>query len=102
MPPVPGILCLLTLMFAPEVELRVNEYRTNYTGCLSGLGCNGEKAIYKDHDLEVPFQVNLDNDDLNVINEIRSSLNQLIRSEKTAKPLNREDIQEKMRTDIRR
>jgi ATP-dependent RNA helicase TDRD9 len=81
MPAIPGLTGLLTLLFCPIVELRVNDTVTEYTGALSGLGLDPitREPIYGDHDMEVIFDTKIDNEDLNTINSIRMTMNYILR-----------------------
>lgn len=67
LPSIPGLAALLTLSFAPRIELRCNSRRTYYTGALCGLGsmdnCSGQ-AMFPDHDMEIKFDVEIMIDDI--------------------------------------
>jgi len=72
MPSVPGLLPLLSMLFAPKVELRVDVRQTRYTGVLCGLGtAPGEPdlPIYPDHDVEIVFDTNFDDEDIDNVRE---------------------------------
>jgi hypothetical protein len=81
MPAIPGLLSLLTMVFAPHVEFRLDEERTKYTGCVTGLGSDPKEgfSVYPDHDMEILFDVSIDNEDLDLINSIRMTSNMLLR-----------------------
>ena len=66
-PKIKGIISLCLLMFAPAVELRVDEVNKKYSGALCGLGFDEDerKAIYTDNDIEDVFECDFDNDDIN-------------------------------------
>ena len=81
----PGLGELLTMVFAPAVELRLKEgdrtHRRKMTGFIAGMGpkihwnknsvtkAEATEALYPEHDLEVSFKVNVDNEDIQNINE---------------------------------
>jgi len=71
LPNIPGFAALLSLVFAPCVELRCNSRRTYYTGALCGLGpidnCTN-RAIYPEHDMEIQFDVEITTDDIKEVN----------------------------------
>lgn len=71
LPNIPGLAALLSLVFAPHIELRCNSRRTYYTGALCGLGpinnCTN-RAIYSEHDMEVQFDVEITADDMKEVN----------------------------------
>lgn len=89
MPNRPGLGAILTMIFAPSVEMRCDKSFKRYTGCLAGLGSRpyGWKpyvdgvrkqlktvAYNPDHDMEIQFDVNIDNRDIQLINKIRYSI----------------------------
>ena len=69
------------------MELRTDKERTKIIGFLAGLGpktmarhnrqvnkCSGHEethSYFPEHDMEVKFDVKVDNDDVNTINKIR-------------------------------
>ena len=81
----PGMGELLTMVFAPVVELRLKEgdelHRRRITGFIAGMGpkvhwnktpvsrAEATEAFYPEHDMEVRFEVNVDNEDVNNVNE---------------------------------
>ncbi|CAL4131816.1 unnamed protein product, partial [Meganyctiphanes norvegica] len=77
MPNQPGLLSLSLLLFCPVAELRVNKKGTEYIGALVGLGCHSDtsQAIYPDEDIEISFDIPFNNDDLELINKIRFTMN---------------------------
>ncbi|XP_013915067.1 PREDICTED: putative ATP-dependent RNA helicase TDRD9 [Thamnophis sirtalis] len=66
MPHIPGLPALLSMLFAPVIDLRVDESRTRYTGVLCGLGWNQSlgSPVLQDHDMELAFDVQIDADDI--------------------------------------
>ncbi|KYM77236.1 putative ATP-dependent RNA helicase spindle-E, partial [Atta colombica] len=78
LPNIPGLAALLTLSFAPRMELRCNSRRTYYTGALCGLGPKDNftnRAIFPDHDIEIQFDVEITIDDVKEINKLRHWMN---------------------------
>lgn len=72
MPNIPGLTALLSLIFAPRVELRVNKFGNRYSSVLCGLGYNEETrtSAFTEHDMEVPFDVEITNEDLVTVMKI--------------------------------
>ncbi|XP_075471069.1 ATP-dependent RNA helicase TDRD9 isoform X2 [Ascaphus truei] len=106
LPSIPGLPALISMLFAPLIELRVDRSRRDYTGVLCGLGCHHESGtpIWAEHDMELAFDVQFTVDDLVKINLIRSAINKFVchdtdgflnlRHEKTARL--QEDVREKL------
>lgn len=68
MPPIPGLCSLLTMIFCPRLEFRVDEYYTVYTGCVTGLGTDPTgNCIYGDHDMEIVFDTVIDSNDVSLV-----------------------------------
>ncbi|XP_053218290.1 ATP-dependent RNA helicase TDRD9 isoform X1 [Podarcis raffonei] len=80
MPHIPGLPALLAMLFAPVIDLRVDESRNRYIGVLCGLGWNYSQGvpILSDHDMEFMFDVKIDADDITQINIIRIAINKLV------------------------
>uniref|UniRef100_A0A670IA43 ATP-dependent RNA helicase TDRD9 n=1 Tax=Podarcis muralis TaxID=64176 RepID=A0A670IA43_PODMU len=70
MPHIPGLPALLAMLFAPVIDLRVDESRNRYIGVLCGLGWNYSLGvpILSDHDMEFMFDVKIDADDITQVN----------------------------------
>lgn len=83
MPSLPGMHCLMPLIFAPYVELRTNPDRTEYTGALCGLGFEegSNLGLYPDHDIEVAFDVAFDDSDIHMVNMVRMMINTVLHSD---------------------
>jgi hypothetical protein len=81
MPAIPGMTALLTMVFCPQMELRVDDTGSKYTGCVSGLGMDARErvSVYPDHDMEVIFDTTIDNNDIRAVNSIRVAMNVLLR-----------------------
>lgn len=82
MPNLPGLTSLLSLMFCPRMELRRTETKGDYVGALCGLGIYPRKSddepaipLFKEHDMEINFDVEITNDDLLGINKLRHWMN---------------------------
>ena len=101
MPNIKGLGVLLAMTFSPEVEMRYDSKLQRYTGCLLGLGYRRRVNLHSEsnqtsrsstqledwnyysnysseyipyqpeHDMELQFDVNVDNDDINLINQLR-------------------------------
>ncbi|XP_067013969.2 probable ATP-dependent RNA helicase spindle-E [Anabrus simplex] len=73
MPNIHGLPALISLIFAPTIELRVNDTRSHYTGALCGLGVDPETghALLPDHDMEITFDTEITLDDILNINRLR-------------------------------
>ncbi len=93
----------MTLLFAPQLEFRLDHDHTCYTGCVSGLGTDPIKGdpVYSDHDMEIIFDVKIDNDDLDLINSIRMTCNMLLR-ENSGQHNTLEALREKVRSELTR
>ncbi|XP_040334285.1 ATP-dependent RNA helicase TDRD9 isoform X4 [Herpailurus yagouaroundi] len=80
MPHIPGLPALLTVLFAPAMELRVDRDGKNYTGVLCGLGWNPTTGapILPEHDIELAFDVQFNVEDIIEINILRAAINKLV------------------------
>ncbi|XP_034274448.1 ATP-dependent RNA helicase TDRD9 isoform X2 [Pantherophis guttatus] len=83
MPHIPGLPALLSMLFAPVIDLRVDESRRRYIGVLCGLGWNQtlRSPVLQDHDMELAFDVQIDADDITQINILRTYINKLTSDE---------------------
>jgi len=81
MPAIPGLVSLLTMVFCPKLEFRLDELQTRYTGCVSGLGVDpiDGAPVYPDHDMEIIFDTAIDNEDVHSVNNVRMTMNLLMR-----------------------
>lgn len=81
LPNIPGLLSMLVLVFAPQIELRSNKGRTHYTGVLCGLGpghrTQGD-GILDSNDMEIQLETTLENNDIALINATRRTINEVI------------------------
>ncbi|KAF7992726.1 hypothetical protein HCN44_005070 [Aphidius gifuensis] len=73
MPCIPGLCGLISLMFAPTIELRCNSLRTRNTGVLCGLGYDKstKQSLFPEHDMYVDFDADITINDLQNINKLR-------------------------------
>ncbi|XP_066468396.1 ATP-dependent RNA helicase TDRD9 [Tiliqua scincoides] len=80
MPPIPGLPALLSMLFAPVIDLRINESRKRYIGALCGLGWHHDlgNPVFPDHDMELAFDVHIDVEDITQINILRLAINHLM------------------------
>ncbi|XP_065603258.1 ATP-dependent RNA helicase TDRD9 [Cyrtonyx montezumae] len=80
MPPIPGLLALLSMLFAPAIELRVDKACKYFTGALCGLGWSQTRGapLLPENDMELTFDVRLDVDDILEINILRAAINKLL------------------------
>ncbi|NXS99241.1 TDRD9 helicase, partial [Jacana jacana] len=80
MPPIRGLLGLLSMLFAPAIELRVDKSGKYYTGVLCGLGWNQtcEAPLLPENDMEVTFDVRFGVEDITKINALRTAINELL------------------------
>ncbi|XP_077179907.1 ATP-dependent RNA helicase TDRD9 [Paroedura picta] len=79
MPRIPGLPALLSILFAPVIDLRVDASRRRYTGVLCGLGWNHALGtpVLPDHDMELSFDVQITADDITQVNILRKAINKL-------------------------
>ncbi|NXT83202.1 TDRD9 helicase, partial [Zapornia atra] len=103
MPPVPGLFALLSMLFAPAVELRVDESQKCFTGVLCGLGWSQTDGapLFPENDMELAFDVHFGVEDITEINILRIAINQLLcecteRSGQERMTQLQEDIREKL------
>ena len=78
--PLLGLPFLCGLLFCHRAEMRVSKDGCEYSGALLGLGPNpqanpysdggGMPSLFPDEDIELCFDVPIDNDDLDVINKV--------------------------------
>ncbi|ELK28630.1 Putative ATP-dependent RNA helicase TDRD9 [Myotis davidii] len=80
LPHIPGLPALLSMLFAPVMELRVDQEGKSYTGVLCGLGWNPTTGapILPEHDMELAFDVQFSVEDVVEINILRAAINKLV------------------------
>ncbi|NXG46955.1 TDRD9 helicase, partial [Psilopogon haemacephalus] len=81
MPPIPGLLALLSMLFAPAIELRIDKSGKHFTGVLCGLGWNQTfgAPLLPENDMELTFDVHFGVEDISEINIVRTAINKLLR-----------------------
>lgn len=86
MPNIHGLAALIPFIFAPKIELRVNDTRTKYIGLICGLGVdqNG-RPMFPEHDMEIPFDVEFSFEDLKNVNRLRYMMGQLLHTDENEK-----------------
>ncbi|CAF3113661.1 unnamed protein product [Rotaria sp. Silwood2] len=86
MPSIRGLPALIAMIFAPTIELRLDEEGKMKTGVLCGLGYNPvtNTSLYPDHDMDIGFDVQISTEDLVRINEIRKQMNLALYSPESA------------------
>uniref|UniRef100_A0A4X2K3U9 ATP-dependent RNA helicase TDRD9 n=1 Tax=Vombatus ursinus TaxID=29139 RepID=A0A4X2K3U9_VOMUR len=80
MPHIPGLPALLSMLFAPVMELRVDQSGKCYTGALCGLGWSPTTGtpVLPEHDIELAFDVHLNVEDIVEINILRAAINKIV------------------------
>ncbi|CAK6431722.1 unnamed protein product [Pipistrellus nathusii] len=80
LPHIPGLPALLSMLFAPVMELRVDQDGKSYTGALCGLGWSPATGapILPEHDMELAFDVRFSVEDVVEINILRAAINKLV------------------------
>ncbi|XP_047286866.1 ATP-dependent RNA helicase TDRD9 isoform X8 [Homo sapiens] len=80
MPHIPGLPALLSMLFAPVIELRIDQNGKYYTGVLCGLGWNPATgaSILPEHDMELAFDVQFSVEDVVEVNILRAAINKLV------------------------
>eukprot|EP00092_Neocalanus_flemingeri_P009551 GFUD01010280.1.p1 GENE.GFUD01010280.1~~GFUD01010280.1.p1 ORF type:complete len:1519 (+),score=509.70 GFUD01010280.1:91-4647(+) len=95
LPARPGLGALSTMIFAPQVEVRHNSNKSRLTGFIAGLGpkttwdkpeeeitkVERTLAFYPEHDMEVKFDIDVTNQDINSVNKLRYWVNQMLSTE---------------------
>ncbi|KAM9557005.1 ATP-dependent RNA helicase TDRD9 isoform 1-T1 [Guaruba guarouba] len=103
MPPIPGLLPLLSMLFAPAIELRVDKSGKYFTGVLCGLGWSQTSGapLLPENDMELTFDVHFGVEDISEINILRTAINKLLSEcavcfEQTRVTQLQEDIRQKL------
>jgi len=119
LPARPGLGALSTMIFAPQVEVRHNSKKSRLIGFVAGLGpktiwdkpeeevSKAERtlAFYPEHDMEVKFDVNVNNQDINIVNKLRYWVNKMISKSQDGimaltQPKNLDDAQKGIRRNL--
>uniref|UniRef100_A0A1A9UDK7 Probable ATP-dependent RNA helicase spindle-E n=1 Tax=Glossina austeni TaxID=7395 RepID=A0A1A9UDK7_GLOAU len=80
MPNIHGFCALMTLLFCPTMQLKCNKGQTKYVSIIAGLGYDEEtfESLYKEHDIVLNLDVDLLPDDIELINQIRYSMDTML------------------------
>ncbi|NXX90331.1 TDRD9 helicase, partial [Centropus bengalensis] len=80
MPPIPGLPALLSMLFAPTIELRTDGSRKYFTGALCGLGWSRSRGapLLPENDMELTFDVHFGMEDITEINILRRAINEML------------------------
>lgn len=83
MPHIHGFSVIMAALFAPVVEVHRDKTKTRYTSILCGLGAKRKKnnkyqSRFEEHDLSIPFDVYMQEDDMKSINKIRYLMSALL------------------------
>ncbi|NXP21578.1 TDRD9 helicase, partial [Scytalopus superciliaris] len=80
MPPIPGLLALLSMLFAPAIELRVDKTGKCFSGVLCGLGWSQTTGapLLPENDMDLAFDVHFGVEDITEINNLRTAINKLL------------------------
>uniref|UniRef100_T1JGF2 Probable ATP-dependent RNA helicase spindle-E n=1 Tax=Strigamia maritima TaxID=126957 RepID=T1JGF2_STRMM len=81
LPNIHNLPALVSMLFAPEVEMRCNSKFSRYTGVLCGLGYEPrmKTALYEEHDMEIAFDTEITEDDLMNANALRMTIHGCLR-----------------------
>ncbi|KNC34771.1 hypothetical protein FF38_01968 [Lucilia cuprina] len=80
MPNIHGFGALMTLLFCPTMQIKCNKTQTKYVAILAGLGYDEctHNSLFGDHDIVLNLDVDILPDDLELINQIRYSMDTLL------------------------
>lgn len=83
MPNIQGLAVLLAMIFCPTAELRRDKQKTRYLSVLTGLGFdeNRQQPYYGERDAMLPIDFELQTEDLELINQLRYSMSQVLMTE---------------------
>ncbi|XP_017053534.1 probable ATP-dependent RNA helicase spindle-E [Drosophila ficusphila] len=73
MPNIHGLAALMVMLFCPTMQIKCNKEGTRYVSILAGLGCDPEttEPYFEEHDMVINLDVNILEDDVNLINQMR-------------------------------
>ncbi|XP_052835812.1 probable ATP-dependent RNA helicase spindle-E [Drosophila gunungcola] len=73
MPNVHGFGALMVMLFCPTMQIKCNKTCTKYVSILAGLGCDPvtKEPYFEEHDMVINLDVNILEDDVNLINQMR-------------------------------
>jgi ATP-dependent RNA helicase TDRD9 len=82
MPKLAGLTSICCLLFSPTVEVRCDETGA-FTGAICGIGFDPltKRSIHPDNDIELDFDVKIDEKDFQMINTVRMTINLIIGSQ---------------------
>ncbi|XP_052863697.1 probable ATP-dependent RNA helicase spindle-E [Anopheles cruzii] len=87
MPNIPGMPALMALIFAPKCYYKKDADETRLVGLVAGLGCdqrNGE-SLYPEHDISLPVDVVVTEEDIGDINALRYTMDSILHSGRNEK-----------------
>lgn len=79
MPNIPGFAPLMALLFCPTMEINRDPTKSRYSSILTGLGFDPatNKSLYEEHDMIFCLDAEITQSDLEIINQMRYSMNTL-------------------------
>lgn len=80
MPNIPGFPFLMAMLFCPQMEPKLNEDSSVVTSLLCGLGMheNSGKSCFAPHDMVLVLDTEITEEVVNLVNEIRYSMNTVL------------------------
>ncbi|KAI0979796.1 hypothetical protein GJ496_011629 [Pomphorhynchus laevis] len=79
MPPIPGLLYIVLMLFCPAVQIRTDEFLSQLVGIIGGMGCQPDtQPFFPDHDLEVEFDCSISKKDIEKVNQIRELMGTIL------------------------
>ena len=94
----------MALLFAPQVEIRRDKELTRLSNVLCGLGFDPVKksSYFAEHDAVFNVDVNFDLKDLEMVNQIRYSMSQLVYLEPSETKPRNTDVQGNLKMNIKK
>ncbi|KAH8363289.1 hypothetical protein KR084_007780 [Drosophila pseudotakahashii] len=76
MPNIHGFGALMAMLFCPTMQIKCNKAGTKYVSILAGMGCDPEtnEPYFEEHDMVINLDVNILEDDLSLINQMRYNI----------------------------
>nr|XP_016995353.2 probable ATP-dependent RNA helicase spindle-E [Drosophila takahashii] len=76
MPNIHGFGALMAMLFCPTMQIKCNKAGTKYVSILAGMGCDPvtNEPYYEEHDMVINLDVNILEDDLSLINQMRYNI----------------------------
>lgn len=80
MPNIPGLSCLLAMIFSPVAQLRRDEKKTRYISIITGLGLDqtDKKSYFRERDAVQLIDFNLREEDIHDINRLRFWMSKML------------------------